>query len=132
MMQSKLDTSPVILLYNAKYQANGTYSAAYGLCVTRIYNYPAMNFKATIAYYGTDSGTMIVYKTGTTNILDYWVLKNGQSPRNCVNPTSDGMAFTLSMDKLNECYCYIVETGQILFAGKNTPYYGRRNISELN
>lgn len=64
--------------------------------------------------------------------MDYWTLGVTQSPRKFINIGSDAIAITLSMFRLDESYAYIVETGQILFAGNNTPYYGHRNISELN
>ena len=63
-------------------------------------------------------------------IIGHW--GETQSPKECINIGSDAIEITLSMFRLDESYAYIVETGQILFAGKNTPYYGHRNISELN
>lgn len=40
------------------------------------------------------------------------------------------MAFTLATGYEEDSYAYVVSTGYIIFAGKNTKYYGMSNISE--
>lgn len=44
------------------------------------------------------------------------------------------VSFTIPVhvDYLDDSYIYIQSTGNVLFAGKNTPYYGMHNISEAN
>ena len=39
---------------------------------------------------------------------------------------------SVDMRYLDKAYMYDGNTGQVWFAGKNTPYYGMRNISESN
>jgi len=40
------------------------------------------------------------------------------------------MVFLVDTRYLDDDYLYVVETGEILFAGKNTPYYSMTNISQ--
>ena len=129
----KIDTSPVILAYDTKYQNIGTTTAFVGLCITAKYFYPQLESKGTLAFHGTDidgNCTCIVYRNAGTEQMDYWVLKDAQSPRNFINIGSDAMAFTLVTSQIDNSYAYIVETGQILFAGKNSIYYGKKNIND--
>lgn len=42
------------------------------------------------------------------------------------------IAFTVDLRCLDDSYMYDKTTGQVWFAGINTPYYGMRNISEAN
>ena len=134
MQQSGLDTSPVILAYNAIYNANGYINQVdgAGYCVTDLYYYPTLTATGTIGYFGTDSKTCVVYKNNGTTKVDYWALQENQSPRKCINTGSDAIKFTLKMSDLDDCYAYLQDTGQIFFAGKNSIYYGHRNISELS
>lgn len=44
--------------------------------------------------------------------------------------TIGAIAASVDMDFLDDSYMYVKETGQVLFAGKYTPYYGMTNISE--
>lgn len=39
--------------------------------------------------------------------------------------------FTIRRADIDEVYAYAVETGQIFFAGKNSPYYGYTNINDM-
>ena len=135
MQGGKLDTSPKILQYDATYLANGsidTTEVSQGYCVTDKYAYPTIeNTAGTIAFYGTYSKIALVYKNGGSEKMDYWTLANAGSPRQCLNAGSDAIAFTLAMSTLDDSYCYIVDTGVILFAGKNTIYYGYKNINDM-
>jgi hypothetical protein len=45
---------------------------------------------------------------------------------------SDCFAATIQTDMIDDCYLINRNTGEIFFAGKNSIYYGHRNISELN
>ena len=136
MMPHGIDTSPVIVAYDMAYRSGNPakmppqpYS---GRCITGIYRYtPDAHNKQTVvtmqAY-----GYAVVYNQDA--YVDYWNLYSivNEERRNVINIGSDGMAFTLLTENLSGSYAYILETGEILFAGKNTPYYGHRNISELN
>ena len=126
--EAVLDTSPIIALYNKGISVRNDVDKE-GFCITEKYYYPPSDAFQTLAYFGTDGAQCRIYKDGA--YMDYWTLNQAQSPRRVINIGSEAIAITLSMFKLDESYAYIVETGQILFAGKNTPYYGHRNISEL-
>lgn len=125
-----IDTSPKILYENSRYSANGTVSADIDKCCTIIYNYTRneTGTKLTLAYSGS-AGVMLVYNDGVK--IDYWLLNDAQSPRAVINNGSNGVAFTLFNAHLATSYAYIVSTGEILFAGKNTPYYGYTNINDM-
>lgn len=132
MQKTKLDTSPIIREYNTKYNPRNL-SPVYedGCCTTVVYQYPILTVTATIAFNGINGLNMIVLKNSATDYLDYWRLVNTDSPRRCMNAGSDGAMFTLDMSKLDDCYAYLVETGQIFFAGKNSIYYGYTNINDM-
>lgn len=64
-----------------------------------------------------------------------WFYFAGVNPRRlsiASNLKIVGITFSIQEAEIDNSYAYIVETGQILFAGENTPYYGHHNISELN
>ena len=63
--------------------------------------------------------------------VDYWNVRIGDT-RNVINANCNGLA--VSIESINEAnaYAYLPDTGEILFAGKNSIYYGHKNISELN
>ena len=42
------------------------------------------------------------------------------------------MAIPVHVDYLADSYLYIESSGKVLFAGRNTPYYGMQNISEAS
>lgn len=62
--------------------------------------------------YGTDQSV-----TNSTNI-------GGNSP---INAIAVGIRRDIALDDI---YAYMTETGQVLFAGINTPYYGKKNIGD--
>lgn len=39
--------------------------------------------------------------------------------------------WSLKIENINDCYAFCNDTGQILFAGKNSPYYGYININNM-
>lgn len=42
----------------------------------------------------------------------------------------NGLVFPIFLFGAEESYAYINETGRVLFAGRNTPYYGKANIND--
>ena len=40
------------------------------------------------------------------------------------------MSLTISSTYIDDAYCYRGDTGQVIFAGKNTPYYGKKYITD--
>lgn len=105
-----------------------------GFCVSSLYEYPAQTSFQTIVATGLTAGTDGVMRTYIDGVYkDYWGTQiTDDWERTCVNSYTNGLRVTLQMDRLDDCYLYLKETGQILFAGKNSIYYGHRNISELN
>ena len=131
MQMQVLDTSPVILQMDARYNSAGEILGFTGRCVTKKYDCLCDNDHRSFMAYGIES-TTINYKNN--EFYDYW-----NNP--ATTPTSntilakygtDQMAFTLVMSLLDDCYVVQNNSGIILFAGKNSIYYGHRNISELS
>lgn len=132
MQETTLDTSPVILQYGVSYASNGTIQTDAGYCVTAMYYYPVLPVTGTIGYYGTQTKNAPNYKNNGTTYVDWWALQESESPRRCLPKGTDAIKFTLKTSMLDDCYAYLQDTGQIFFAGKNSVYYGHRNISELS
>ena len=141
MQKSVIDTSPVILEYDKRYNNNGSTSASDGMCITKVYEIPeVLQRRLRITAYGT-SPSMINYFNGTYK--DYWN-RDTTSSESTVIMMSVGcnqITFTLKTSMLDDCYTYIEKydnsdtptySGMILFAGRNTPYYGHLNINELS
>ena len=126
-----VDTSPIIVAYDSKYTGNGSIYQEVGFCCTALYSYLPMQRTGTIAYYGTSGKIMVLYRNNGSERVDHWNLQNARSPRTCINVGTDSAVFTLETSELPDCYAYIVDTGQILFAGKNSPYYGYTNINDM-
>lgn len=126
-----IDTSPIIIAYDSRYMANGDIGVREGTCVTGIYSYQSSAEQRTIVYYvGNSNGKiMIAYKDNKK--IDYWGLPSDLSERKIINVGSNGLAFMLDMDAIDLSHAYIKETGQIFFAGKNSPYYGYTNINDM-
>ncbi len=39
--------------------------------------------------------------------------------------------FSIPIEEIDDSFAYVEETGQIFFAGKNSPYYGYTNINDM-
>lgn len=39
--------------------------------------------------------------------------------------------FSIPIKEIDDSFAYVEETGQIFFAGKNSPYYGYTNINDM-
>lgn len=63
---------------------------------------------------------------------DYWSARDEVDTRNVINANTNGVAVNIDINNLQNAYAYLPDTGQILFAGKDTPYYGHLNINELS
>ena len=134
MQSGEIDTSPIIEYYNKGLATWGGFNDAPGCCVTALYTYPKKSVTQTCVTtggWGTVNGVMIVYKDG--DCVDYWGTNSQDNyERACINSNSNGLRISLNMSRLDDAYLYIKDTGQILFAGRNSIYYGHRNINELN
>lgn len=136
MQEAVLDTSPVIIQTGVRYNSGNPATKpllVYQNCgITGVYRYATAPGRQHIVLYKVNS-YLIVYKNNGTEYMDYWspVTYNQEQEGSFVNGGSDGMAFSIFLDGIDDSYAYISETGEILFAGKNSIYYGHRNISEL-
>jgi len=138
LMQKKetgLNTSPKVAQYGVKNPSGNPTTKPYiideNYCVTELYSYTPMNTRQTIRFYGGD-GNAILY-TDTT-YKDYWNF-SGESREqkwSIITANTNQITCTLKISMLDDCYLWLEETGEILFAGKNSIYYGHKNISELN
>ena len=122
-VSSAPDTSPVVLAENKRW-ANGNLIDANGYSATVVCSYSPSNSVRYIEHSGIYFQVNI-FKDG--QYIDYWSLA---SPR--LNANSNGIATTLLSSEIEDAYIYIRETGDIIFAGKNTQYYGHTNVSELS
>jgi hypothetical protein len=132
MQNAVLDTSPVIIQYDARLNGNGTISEFSGRCVTKVYDCAVTNNDRRFSHYGLQA-TTINYLNGA--YYDYWNNASESEPKDNSTLAKEGttqMQFSLVTSMLDDCYCIYKRTGEILFAGKNSIYYGHRNISELN
>lgn len=137
MQESVLDTSPVIIQTGVRYNSGNPATKPlleYANCgITGVYTHSVAPERQHIVVYKVYS-YMIVYKNNGTEYMDYWSPSTYSQEQEYyfVNEGSDGLAFSIFLDGINDAYAYISETGEILFAGRNSIYYGHRNISELN
>lgn len=136
MMPRGIDTNPKITEYGKHWDRTfGSTSISANWCITEWYEVNQQSIVQTInGYIGADtSGITFQYflSNGTTD----WYYFNGTNPRTVTTRYGVGItsiSFSIEIAQIDNSYAYCVETGQILFAGKNTIYYGHRNISELN
>lgn len=123
-----IDTSPRIAEYDKRYSMDGSIIESSGKCYTDIYNITPNNrvFRA----FGIVPST-INYVDGVYN--DYWNITaidaeyNGPLAKNVANE----IAFTIQTSLVDDSYVIQVGTGSIVFAGRNTPYYGYTNINDM-
>lgn len=129
-----LDTTPIITERNKQLTKSGGTEAASGLSVTAKYKVP---WEKGMAYCFRSGDTAAIKPicawTGTeTNFNTSWSRSlNGGSNIN-VNYSFENcwLALTVATDYIDYCYLYEMETGFVVYAGKNTPYYGKHNIND--
>ena len=125
-----IDTSPKILQYGVRYGTRGVISEYHDRCITDKYQYEAVNQDQTLVANGVVS-YLVTYKPDGS-YLDYWTWNGyGESSRRVINANSGYLACTLDTNRIDVSYAYLQETGQILFAGKDSPYYGYTNINDM-
>lgn len=142
LMQQEINTTPIIKQNNICL-SNNPYAETkekQGWFITKHYNVvnsPAG--KQTIkGFIGEDDECFCCYfEPGTTNIaLDYYFFNGSNQVEIEQAPyyqrKLSSVVFSVQLSRIDDSYAYLVETGQIFFAGENTPYYGHYNISELN
>lgn len=136
-MSHKTDTSPRIAEHGVHWSRTfGIKATNDNWCITDWYNVENAPFGDVNVqgFVGSDN-TNITFQYRFNNDSTDWYYFNGVYPRRLPigkDRKIVGITFSIQETEIYNSYAYIVETGQILFAGKNTPYYGHRNISELN
>lgn len=130
--QQGLDTSPKIVEYDKYLERDGTATgAAVGWCYTEwILFDPQRTGMLMVVDNCTQSNRVFQYQNEQGSYADYWY-----GPERIIgnaDVTLYKIRFSIETAKIDDSYAYCETTGQIMFAGKNTQYYGHRNISELS
>lgn len=130
LMAQRKNTSPKIAAYGYRFPSgNKAPVADESRCITEKYRYASSESKQTLVTCGV---TSTIHVFNDTKYMDYWSWSPGDGyKRKVINIGSTQVACTLVLDQLDEAYAYLEETGQILFAGKNSRYYGYENINEM-
>lgn len=144
MVGGKPDTSPKIAEYDKSWGiAYGTINDTIGWCITEWYDFNPPSSGATVftlcGYVGNDANQRTFQYYGYRNsVLStnwyYFNANNAPGTRNIgmiKEPNWEHISFSLDSTQLENLYVYVQETGQIIFAGKNTPYYGYKNINDM-
>ena len=74
----------------------------------------------------TGSAANNVYKSKNYDGTNGWETWNSKK----MYASWKEVSFTVGLANIDDAYAYVNSTGQVLFAGKNTPYYGKKNINE--
>ena len=76
-------------------------------------------------------GNIIIYNSNKQNV-DWWNCRADGNEGTFTQGKAEGAYFRLSvvMDTEADVYCYNQTTGQVYYAGINTPYYGKQNIND--
>ena len=127
------DTSPVIEYDGYVLTVGGGISPDEDCCVTKKYAYgnPSSG-DYTLCYFGTFSVCCLFRDDG--RYVDYWSITANQPAERKIlyrNGRAELIQVTLNKTHIDSCYAYVKETGQILFAAKNSPYYGYKNIHDM-
>lgn len=138
-----IDTSPKIAEYGK--------ACAYGnigerteskLCVTEWYSFDAET-KGQVYLYNAPYATAPVRfcnyqfygtKSDGTIVRDWHYNISADNPRRIIGWNGTTLAeirFSIPIGEIDDAYAYVQETGQIFFAGKNSPYYGYTNINDM-
>lgn len=130
-------TDPVITDYDKYLNNSGTPTSGTGCCCTDYYDMLGTSLVIftpwTEESYPRSSLNVVSY-SGTTK-THYWNGMSTQSAPKSVSLSaaeldSDKLRFSLFTSGLSSCYAYDSDSGDIYFAGEESPYYGMSNISE--
>ena len=143
----KVDTTVQIETYDVGFNNSGSTTSATGLAVTKLYEFDNtgatgyFNLMGLFPYVdenpGSSTGRAQAFVDGV--YVDPYSCYGSGKPLNktntegkiAVNLTTNkcnGIKVTIAYKYIDDCYLYVEKTGQVLFAGKNTPYYGMSNI----
>lgn len=123
-----IDTTIKILAENSRWITGGDRAYLAGYNASIIYAYEQQPVGRQLVYDGLYS-QLIIFENGSYK--DYWTVRNGNDTRNVINANSNGIGVTVDASNIDNAYAYLPSNGQILFAGKNTPYYGYTNINDM-
>lgn len=143
MGMQKIDTSPKIAVYG-KYLRNATrIESDAGWCYTEWVECNQEGQTAGTAKYIVDAFASCLPQEGiphsfqfetSDGLVDYWYNPNNnfeEYRRKCGSKNIVRVRWSLLIANIDKCYAFLENTGQIFFAGKNSIYFGHRNISEL-
>lgn len=126
------DTTVKIAEYGYKWDKGREVKKAdsnYGITIK--YDFPAQSDIRTLVQRGHESA-LIFYTDGVYK--DWWMANNGiaqEAKRKIVNAGANQVSMSVYLPMIDDAYLYIEETGEILYAGKNSPYYGYTNINDM-
>ena len=75
-------------------------------------------------------GNLLQYKEVNGVYTDWWNQKLGQTATYALNESKRYIRFSFDPDTMADMYAYNSTTGQVYYAGVNTPYYGKTNIND--
>lgn len=135
-----IDTSPKIAEYGTCWGASidGINTNA-NWCRTEWYEMNPSPGRADriYGYVGADSRNQsFQYKGISTldgSIKSDWYYWNGTVPRpiQITDTNLVRISFSIEISAIDSSYAYSGMTGQIYFAGRNTPYFGYKNINDM-
>ena len=133
------DTSPIITDSDKYLSNNGVPSSGTGCSCTDYYTMLGTSVTLFIPFTedtAPRSSVNVVSYMDTTK-THYWNGYSGNdNPKvlsiSAAENDSNKLRFTLFTSGLASCYCYDTSSGDIYFAGANSPYYGMSNISEAS
>lgn len=150
----EIDTTAKVVKENTIMLNNGVESAKEYGGITRVYktSYPTTGLHlagiipttgSVIAAYGARlvpydaDGVAIDYVKENDGNYNRWAQDATGTMTEFTSPAWSvraftSIVFTVDMRYLDDAYMYNYATGQVYFAGKNTPYYGMRNISQAS
>jgi hypothetical protein len=142
MLQSAnepVDTSPKIAEYGKACATSNTGERVSATnCITEWYTFDPKQvgrlsiyyFDNNVVYPRNDANYQYVSEGGNRN----WYYRGSNFTRTIGwdNDTLHQIRFTILTENIDDVYAYVVETGQIFFAGKHTPYYGYTNINDMH
>ena len=130
-----LDTTPIIEIYGKQQGAGNPIRFPpiddnnSGIII--FYDYEPVKYHRTMVYYGT-SAVMSMYRSDHS-YMDYRRVEATAAPAETFGLKAHSVAVKVDiyLPLIDDCFFYIKETGEILFAGKNSPYYGYTNINDM-
>lgn len=129
-----LDTTPIAAQYDVGYNNNGEIVQKSGYCITEKYKIP---WEKGMIYRINNGapGNANTYQAAFTNTPDHFGTTYSRGDPTygiTVSYAFENLWFsaTLYTENISEAYLYEVRSGLVVFAGKGSPYYGKKNIND--